>query len=122
MANATAKAGLIHNFKPTDHNLMQSKNSLEKAHQSPRCGAKAKTTGKPCQSPAMANGRCRMHGGKSTGATTGKANGNYKHGLKTKRHKRFKQITRILKKAVRQGDYGSADMLISEVEALLSVV
>ena len=33
----------------------------------PRCGAYARTTGKPCQSPAMANGRCRMHGGKSTG-------------------------------------------------------
>jgi len=33
----------------------------------PRCGAHARTTGKPCQSPAMANGRCRMHGGKSTG-------------------------------------------------------
>ena len=32
-----------------------------------RCGAHARTTGKPCRSPAMANGRCRMHGGKSTG-------------------------------------------------------
>ena len=33
----------------------------------PRCGAHARRTGKPCQAPAMANGRCRMHGGKSTG-------------------------------------------------------
>lgn len=31
----------------------------------------AKTRKKtPCQSPAMQNGRCRMHGGKSTGAKT----------------------------------------------------
>ena len=31
----------------------------------------------------MENGRCRMHGGKSTGAPTGKDNGNYKHGKRT---------------------------------------
>jgi hypothetical protein len=33
----------------------------------PRCGAKARTTGQPCKGWAMKNGRCRMHGGKSTG-------------------------------------------------------
>jgi hypothetical protein len=32
-----------------------------------RCGAKTRR-GTPCQSPAMPNGRCRMHGGPSTGA------------------------------------------------------
>ncbi|MBK6471588.1 MAG: hypothetical protein IPF94_12930 [Betaproteobacteria bacterium] len=31
----------------------------------PRCGAHARTTGQPCRSPAMKNGRCRMHGGKA---------------------------------------------------------
>jgi hypothetical protein len=30
-----------------------------------RCGAHARTTGQPCRSPAMKNGRCRMHGGKA---------------------------------------------------------
>ena len=42
----------------------------------PRCGAKARTTGCPCRAPAMPNGRCRMHGGKSTGprTSTGLAN------------------------------------------------
>ena len=35
-----------------------------------KCGAYARTTGKPCKSPAMANGRCRMHGGKATGRPT----------------------------------------------------
>ncbi len=29
------------------------------------CGAKAKSTGKPCRRRAMANGRCYLHGGKS---------------------------------------------------------
>jgi len=30
-----------------------------------KCGAKRKRDGKPCQAPAMANGRCRVHGGKT---------------------------------------------------------
>jgi hypothetical protein len=34
-------------------------------HLAPRCGAHARTTGQPCRSPAMKNGRCRMHGGKA---------------------------------------------------------
>ncbi len=33
------------------------------------CGAKIRS-GIPCQNWGMANGRCRMHGGKSTGAKT----------------------------------------------------
>ena len=35
-----------------------------------RCGARSKRTGKPCRGPAMRNGRCRLHGGKSTGPRT----------------------------------------------------
>jgi hypothetical protein len=35
-----------------------------------RCGARRKHDGCPCQQPAMANGRCRIHGGKSTGPKT----------------------------------------------------
>lgn len=31
----------------------------------PKCGAKAKTTGKPCQHPARkSTGRCRLHSGR----------------------------------------------------------
>ena len=44
----------------------------------PRCGAKTRK-GTPCQAPAMANGRCRLHGGKSTGAPKGNNNA-FKHG------------------------------------------
>ena len=33
------------------------------------CGAKTRK-GMPCQAPAMRNGRCRMHGGASTGPRT----------------------------------------------------
>jgi hypothetical protein len=35
-----------------------------------RCGAFARSTGKPCQAPALANGRCKLHGGLSTGPRT----------------------------------------------------
>lgn len=35
-----------------------------------KCEAHARTTGKPCQAPAMENGRCKLHGGKSTGIRT----------------------------------------------------
>ena len=35
----------------------------------PRCGARTRS-GTPCKGPAMANGRCRMHGGPSTGPRT----------------------------------------------------
>lgn len=34
-----------------------------------RCGARNKS-GTPCQRLAMKNGRCQLHGGKSTGAKT----------------------------------------------------
>jgi hypothetical protein len=42
----------------------------------PRCGAKCRS-GQSCQNASMKNGRCRMHGGKSTGAPI-------KHGQRTK--------------------------------------
>jgi hypothetical protein len=35
----------------------------------PQCGARTRAGG-PCRMPAMANGRCRMHGGLSTGPRT----------------------------------------------------
>jgi hypothetical protein len=47
--------------------------------------ARPKRTGKPCRAAAMPNGRCKVHGGKSTGPRTpeglersGRAN--WKHG------------------------------------------
>jgi hypothetical protein len=36
----------------------------------PRCGAYARSTGSPCKAQALANGRCRNHGGMSTGPKT----------------------------------------------------
>jgi len=48
-------------------------------HHCAKCHAKTRS-GKPCQSPSMKNGRCRMHGGKSKGAPKGNQNA-YKHGF-----------------------------------------
>lgn len=44
------------------------------------CGAKTRTGGR-CKQPAMVNGRCRLHGGKSL---SGKQHGRYKHGKFTR--------------------------------------
>ncbi|WP_369411525.1 HGGxSTG domain-containing protein [Polynucleobacter finlandensis] len=61
-------------------------------HCSPRCGAHARTTGKPCKSPAMPNGRCRMHGGRTP----------IKHGLRSRLFKKkqheMRGLLRILGK------------------------
>ena len=50
----------------------------------PRCSATAKATGLSCRSPAV-NGWtvCRMHGA-GGGAPSGRKNGNYRHGWRTK--------------------------------------
>lgn len=48
------------------------------------CGAKTRS-GNTCKNSAMANGRCRMHGGKSTGAKNNFGNQNAKkHGIYSK--------------------------------------
>lgn len=52
-------------------------------HANNLCGAKTRS-GEPCKNKAMANGHCRMHGGKSTGAPPAKLKKNTnskKHGL-----------------------------------------
>jgi hypothetical protein len=55
------------------------------ANAAPRCGARSKRTGKPCRAAAMPNGRCKVHGGKSTGPRTPEGlersrRANWKHG------------------------------------------
>jgi hypothetical protein len=67
-----------------------------------RCGARTRK-GTPCRGPAMHNGRCRMHGGASTGPRTLKGlarsrRANWKHGLysaEAKAQQRF--LRRLLK-------------------------
>ena len=56
----------------------------------PKCGAFARTTGETCKNASMANGRCRMHGGKSSGRPV-------THGQRTKLAKQNRlQVREIL--------------------------
>lgn len=54
------------------------------------CGAKTRTGG-ACRQPAMKNGKCRLHGGKSK---SGREHGRYKHGFYTKEMKAFNRELR----------------------------
>ena len=51
------------------HRLPDWRVTMPMAHACARCGARTRA-GTPCRSPAMRNGRCRMHGGLSTGPRT----------------------------------------------------
>ena len=59
-------------------------------------GSRAVVSGSPCQSGAMPNGKCRMHGGASPGAPKGERNGNYKHGHFTQEAVEFRRYIRAL--------------------------
>ncbi|MBC7497410.1 MAG: hypothetical protein H7243_09650 [Sphingomonadaceae bacterium] len=63
-------------------------------HLSARCGARTRRAS-PCQSPAMPNGRCRMHGGKSPGAPAGNRRA-YKHGLYGRAMREVRAMVRLL--------------------------
>jgi hypothetical protein len=64
---------------------LESRNDLMESelpmHRSKRCGAKTRS-GSSCQSPAMPNGRCRLHRGRSQGPPFGNKNA-LKHGRYT---------------------------------------
>jgi hypothetical protein len=62
--------------------------------ENPKCLAKTRRQ-TLCQSPAMKNGRCRIHGGASPGAPRGERNGQWKHG-------RYSLETIELRRAIRE--------------------
>jgi len=71
----------------------------------PRCGAKNRR-GAPCQCPARANGRCRLHGGLSTGSKTAEGierirQAVTKHGRYSQRAKTERAVYRNLLRACR---------------------
>lgn len=76
-------------------------NPMQSAHDALRCGAKTRRQ-LPCQAPAMRNGRCRMHGGKSPGAPCGERHGKYKHGRFTKAYKLDLAVFRLLARQARE--------------------
>lgn len=76
--------------------------------QAPRCGA-LNRRGTTCQCPAMANGRCRLHGGLSTGPKTPEGikriqKANTKHG-------RYSKAARELRRRNRESSRESRELL-----------
>ncbi len=71
-------------------------NSGYSFNNAPRCGAKTRS-GLPCNAPAIRNRmRCRMHGGKGSGAPKGSKNA-IKHGLYTAESIKLRlEVTEIL--------------------------
>jgi len=87
------------------HRLPDWRTTLPLAQSAPRCGAKTRA-GKLCQSPAMANGRCRMHGGASTGPRTAEglariAKARTKTGMHTRRWVDLRRMMAALGRAGR---------------------
>jgi hypothetical protein len=52
-----------------NHGRLRNGNPRGDPHAAPRCSAHTRAGG-PCRQPAMPNGRCRLHGGHSTGPRT----------------------------------------------------
>lgn len=73
-------------------------NPMHKAHNAPRCHAKAKTTGLRCKAPAKRGWQvCRMHGA-GGGAPTGPGNGAWVHGDRSQAAEQNKcTLTELLK-------------------------
>ncbi len=65
----------------------------------PRCGARTKRGG-TCRQPGMPNGRCRLHGGKSTGPRTAEGLARVKAARTT--HGAFTAESRQLRALVRE--------------------
>jgi hypothetical protein len=76
----------------------------------PRCGAKTRGArgGRPCRSPAMANGKCRLHGGKSPGAPLGEQHPNFKTGRYTKQ---TRELGAMFRKLAKDGEVLLAETL-----------
>jgi len=68
----------------------------------PKCGAHARSNGKPCKRPSMANGRCYIHGGRAK----------IKHGRYTKQAKAARQRGRKYIKDLRASQR-SVEMFVS---------
>jgi hypothetical protein len=100
--------------------LLKNGNPQGNPMNAPRCGAKTRRV-TPCQAPAMANGRCRMHGGKSTGPRTPEGlarskKANWKHGnysaesLAARRY--INQLLRDSRETIEQIEKGFEDKAI----------
>jgi hypothetical protein len=99
-------AGKAHAERLPGRGWLENGNRPGNPDNAPRCGARTRS-GTPCKGPAMANGRCRMHGGPSTGPRTevGKAAiraSRTKHGRKSQAAIRQRREARAALRIVRE--------------------
>jgi len=96
---------------------------LALANASPRCGARRRD-GERCRGAAMPNGRCRMHGGPSTGPRTPEGlersrRSNWRHGYYSAEAKRVRrdarQQYRLLRQLIAAGNEDEVLDLISSM-------
>src|SRR3954451_11684027 len=96
---------------------------LALANASPRCGARCRD-GERCRSAGMANGRCRMHGGPSTGPRTAEGlersrKSGWKHGHYSAEAKQVRREARqqlqLLRQLIAAGDEDDVLDLISSM-------
>jgi hypothetical protein len=115
MATLKMQAGSTATGKPLEctdaHQYAQAASST-----APRCGARTRR-GTPCAGPAMHNGRCRMHGGMSTGPRTAAGldrsrHANWKHGAYSLEAKRANKVLRQFIRECREN--------VREIEAACS--
>jgi hypothetical protein len=76
-------------------NFQTIKNAADTRTRARICAAKTRA-GHPCRTPAMPNGRCRMHGGTNPGAPKGNRNG-WKHGLRSAEHRALRLLLRTMR-------------------------
>lgn len=96
----------------------------------PRCGAKRRGREELCKAPAMANGRCRLHGGKSTGPKTQEGlerskRANWKHGEYSREAlQEIKEIRKALKmlKPEKKGEPIDGDVIGAKCSELLEAM
>lgn len=75
-------------------------NPLDLANAAPRCTARSKRTGQPCQAPAVTGWRvCRVHGA-GGGHKAGSTHPSWKHGM---RSREWMETRRMVNELVREG-------------------
>ena len=84
---------------------------LAAAQMALRCGARTRA-GCPCAGPAMPNGRCRLHGGKSTGPRT-------PEGLERSRRARLKHGQRSAEVREASRLRGEARRVVRDLEMMI---
>lgn len=85
------------------NNPMHPTSLVERLAQAPRCLARTRS-GKACQSPAVkGKQRCRMHGGKGSGAPQGNRNAR-KHGARSAETRRALAMIREIKRVLDEVD------------------